>query len=410
MPIPEHIREYVVKLLKDIVSIPTVNPPGEHYEECARLLEKELRSLGFETQLIRIPEDYLDRYYPYAPAHHGHPRYIVLARLGSERPILHFNGHYDVVPPGTGWRYDPFKPVEEEGRIYGRGTTDMKGGIAATIAAFRMLIEEGFRPRGTLEAAFVPDEEAGGAGTRYLVEKGYAKPDHVVIGEPTTSSSITIGHKGLVRGVVRVLGKQVHGSVPWMGENAFLKAAAMVVEFMKSYEPLLRSRRTSAPVKYPEGVYPTINLGGLAESTSRKDNIVPGEFVFSFDRRVIPEEDLDAVIEELKRHLDDAAKKVGARYEVKVLSAVPPSLTPMDSEIVMVAKGCVEERLGIEPSIHMTLGRNDAVFYVRMAGSRAINYGPGVEGTAHTPNEYTTVEELVRVVEVYGCVIRRILG
>ena len=410
MRIPEHILEYAVSTLKKLIATPTVNPPGEHYEECARLLEKELRSLGFETELVRIPEEYLDKYYPYAPAHHGNPRIIVLGRLGSGKPVLHFNGHYDVVPPGTGWSRDPFKPVEENGRLYGRGATDMKGGIAATLAAFKLLMEEGFKPRGVLEAAFVPDEEAGGVGTRYLVEKGGVKPDYVVIGEPTTSGCVTIGHKGLARGIVRVFGKQVHGSIPWLGENAFLKAASLALEFMRFYEPVLKSRRTSAPVKYPEGAHPTINLGGLAESTSKKDNVVPGEFVFSFDRRIIPEEDPEEVVKEMQSYLEKAARSVGARYEFRVLSLVPPSLTPVDSEIVAIARTCVREVLEMEPSVYMTFGRNDAVFYVRMAGSKAINYGPGVEGAAHTPDEYTTIDELAKVVGVYVCMIRRVLG
>ncbi|MET1128833.1 MAG: M20/M25/M40 family metallo-hydrolase, partial [Thermoproteota archaeon] len=278
------------------------------------------------------------------------------------------------------------------------------------VAALRVLVEEGFEPKGTLEVAFVPDEESGGVGTRYLVEKGLAKPDYVVIAEPTTTGSIVVGHKGLARGVVRVYGKQVHGSVPWMGENAFLKAAALALEFSRMYEPVLASRRTQAPVKYPEGAHPTINLGGFAESTSRKDNTVPGEFVFSFDRRIIPEEDPKAVAEELRRFFAEAAERVGVRHEVEIRSLVPPSLTPLDSELVSAARACVGEELGAQPEVYMTMGRNDAVYYVRMVGSHAINYGPGVEFTAHTANEYTTIEEISRSIRVYTCLVKRLLS
>ncbi|MET1127726.1 MAG: succinyl-diaminopimelate desuccinylase, partial [Thermoproteota archaeon] len=116
---PDAAVSYAVELLGKLISIPTVNPPGSNYENCARLLGGELDRLGFEVQLVEIPESYLDEHYPYAPAHRGYPRFIVLGRLGSGRPILHFNGHYDVVPPGTGWARDPFTPAVVDGKVYG---------------------------------------------------------------------------------------------------------------------------------------------------------------------------------------------------------------------------------------------------------------------------------------------------
>ncbi|MEM3983634.1 MAG: M20/M25/M40 family metallo-hydrolase [Sulfolobales archaeon] len=198
----KYVRE-AVALLKDMVSIPTVNPPGEHYLEFADLAKKVLENIGFNVSLIEVPEDFLDRYYPYAPAHRGRPRIIVYAKYGSGKPVLHFNGHYDVVPPGSGWTRDPFTPVEENGRIYGRGTTDMKGGIAAFIAATKSVIDSKESIKGTIEIALVPDEEAGGAGSRYFAVKRLSEPDYVILGEPTTNGIIGIGHKGMIRAMVR---------------------------------------------------------------------------------------------------------------------------------------------------------------------------------------------------------------
>ncbi|MDK2383967.1 MAG: M20/M25/M40 family metallo-hydrolase, partial [Candidatus Korarchaeota archaeon] len=115
--------DVLVKRLSDLVSIPTINPPGEHYEEAAGLLADWLREVGMRTELIMIPEKWLDKHYPYSPAHHGYPRVIVYAYVGNKERALHFNGHYDVVPPGSGWRVtDPFRPVVRDGRMYGRGT------------------------------------------------------------------------------------------------------------------------------------------------------------------------------------------------------------------------------------------------------------------------------------------------
>jgi succinyl-diaminopimelate desuccinylase len=408
--IPKEIEKYTVDLLRDLISIETVNPPGLEYAECANLLGKHLEQLGFHVELVSIPDDYLDKYYPYAPSHRGNPRHIVLARKGAGSPVLHFNGHYDVVPAGAGWKKDPFKSVIEEGRIYGRGSSDMKGGIAAVIGCLKHVADSKLKLGGTIEVAFVPDEESGGAGTRYLVDSKRTKPDYVIIAEPTHPpiGGITIGHKGMVRGVVKVLGKQVHGSKPWQGENAFVKASLLISEFLKEYQPLLNSRATEHPVEFVEGKHPTINLGGYAESLSRKDNIVPGEFTFSFDRRVIPEEDIDEVVKELERFFQSAAQRVGARHEVKVLSAVPASVTALDSKIVSVTSKCVKARLNVDPVATIDPGRNDAVFYKKI-GVEVVNYGPGTD-TNHAPDEYTTIAELTSAVETYTDIIKELLA
>jgi len=399
-----------LKLLAKLVEVPTVNPPGERYEAFAKLAESLLRGMGFSVEVIEVPSDYLDRHYPYAPAHRGYPRYVVLGRYGEGSPALHFNGHYDVVPPGSGWSYEPFKATVVGDRVYGRGTTDMKGGIAAVLVAIESLLKEGFEPRGTIEVALVPDEEAGGVGSRFLAEEVLkAPPDYVVIAEPTTSTMVSIGHKGMVRGVVRVLGRQVHGSTPWLGENAFLAAARLASRFSELYEPILKSRRTSAPVLLPEGTYPTINLGGYAESLSRKDNVVPGEFVFSFDRRLIPEEGVDEVVREIGELLERASRDVGSRYELKVLGSVPPSITPAEAEVVKLVSSCVEAELGVRPTLYLSFGRNDLVYYTNILKAYGVCYGPGVMNVAHTADEYTTIPELESSVRVYRCVTRKAL-
>ncbi|MEM2308498.1 MAG: M20 family metallopeptidase [Sulfolobales archaeon] len=404
----KYVSQAVV-LLKDMVSIPTVNPPGDHYLEFANFAKTVLEKIGFDVSLIEVPEDFLDRYYPYAPAHRGHPRFIVYARYGSGKPVLHFNGHYDVVPPGSGWTRDPFTPVEESGRIYGRGTTDMKGGIAAFIAAAKSIIDSKESLRGTIEVALVPDEEAGGAGSRYFAVKRFSEPDYVILGEPTTNGIIGIGHKGMVRAMVTVYGKQVHGSVPWLGDNAFVKAAKVVTRFLEIYNPLLKTRRTSAPVIYDEGAHPTINIGGYAESTSRKDNIVPGEFRFSIDRRVIPEENVDYVAEELEKLFTRVSEELEVRLKLDVLSKVEPSLTPTDSPLVKAFEACVSRETSETPKLYLELGRNDAVYYTNILGSHAVSYGPGAMNASHTPDEYTTVEELAKSIAVYKCVIESLM-
>jgi succinyl-diaminopimelate desuccinylase len=393
---------YAVEILSEIIRIPTVNPPGLEYKSCADVLSKRLAEIGFEVEVVEIPEEYLDKYYPYSPQHRGYPRLLIYGRRGRGGKVLHFNGHYDVVPPGSGWTKNPFTPVIEGDRIYGRGSTDMKGGIAAIIAALKKIQDQGLGRNLTIEALFVPDEEAGGIGTRYYTEKILRAPDYVVIAEPSTSERLVIGHKGLVRGLVSVYGKQAHGSAPWLGENAFLKASKLALRFMELYEPILASKATNAPVDEERGRHPTINLGGYAESLSKKDNTVPGEFVFSIDRRVIPEENIDHVISELREILKRASEDVGAKHELRILSAVSPSLTPQDSLLVKVSNTCIERILMVRPRISISTGRNDSVYY-RLKGSEVITFGPGVEGIAHMPDEYNSIREISRSIDVYLC-------
>lgn len=158
-----------------------------------------------------------------------------------------------------------------------------------------------------------------------------------------------------------------------------------------------------------KSAHPTINLGGHAESTANKDNIVPGEFIFSFDRRVLPEENLENVISEIKDYFNKAAELVNAKHEIKILNYVPAALTPINSQIVNIAKECIGTLLSLEPRIEISLGRNDAVYYINIAHSQVINLGPGIEKTAHTADEYTEIDELIKIIILYKCIIEKIL-
>ncbi|AHF80989.1 M20 family metallopeptidase [Thermococcus paralvinellae] len=394
---------YALRTLFELVKIPTVNPPGENYERIAKFLQKELENIGFDTELIEVLEEYLDKTYPYSPQHKGKPRFIVYGKIGKGES-LHFNGHYDVVPPGKGWRHNPFSPTIEGNKIYGRGTTDMKGGIATTLAALKYVVENNLI-NCKIEVAFVPDEESGGMGTKYLIEEVKVKPDYVIIPEPTSHRLIGIGHKGFARGIVRVIGRQGHASRPWKAVNAFEKACELVANFLPSYWNLLKNRKTCFPVEDENSAYPSIALGGYAESPAKKDNIIPGEFYFSFDRRIIPEEDAEEVVRELEEYLRNFASKVNVDIEIIVKSLIEASATPIESKIVQITKRAVKNVLGIEPTLMLNAGRYDLVYY-RRVGVEGIAYGPGVGGQAHAVNEYTTVDEIEKVLNVYVEIIK----
>jgi succinyl-diaminopimelate desuccinylase len=399
--------EWGLKVLKDMVAIPTVNPPGEHYREFAGYAREVLESLGLEARVVEVPASYVEKYYPdYAK----YPRYVVYGRYGEGRPVLHFNGHYDVVPPGSGWTKKPFEPVVEGEKLYGRGSSDMKGGIAAFLVALKSLIESRRPIRGSVEVALVPDEEIGGeTGTGYVVRELKARPDYVVIGEPSGSETVWIGHKGAVWALVEVYGRQAHGSTPWLGVNAFEYMVRLAHRLMTEYVPLLDSRKSAYEYDDPRGAKPTVNIGGEVRG-GVKVNVVPGYMAFSIDRRVTPDERLEEAEKELVEFIKKASEGFGeVRVEVKITNRLPPALTDPGSSFVKAVREAAARVLGKEPRLTVCLGGLDMRFYTEV-GIPTVTYGPGLLGVAHVADEYLPLSELEKMSRVYYAIVEKLLA
>jgi succinyl-diaminopimelate desuccinylase len=182
----EDQREALVELTRELVQFPTVNPPGEAYKPCARHLGNRLSHAGFDVSYVRAKGAIGDS--------ERYPRINVIARYQGRGPgpCVHFNGHIDVVEPGHGWTINPFAGIVQGGRLYGRGTCDMKGGIAAAVVALESVLAAGIKFDGALEVSGTVDEESGGyAGVAYLAGQGrFSRPqvDHVIIPEPSPST------------------------------------------------------------------------------------------------------------------------------------------------------------------------------------------------------------------------------
>ncbi|MCE4603474.1 MAG: M20 family metallopeptidase [Aeropyrum sp.] len=391
--------EYSVDILKKLISIPTVSPAGEHYEEAASLLARELESLGFEVDIARVPKDYQESRCRHASEN---PRFVVYAWRG-EGPSLHFNGHYDVVPGGPGWSVtEPFKPVIRDGRLYGRGAIDMKGGIAAAMGAFKALSEAGAWPEGLrVEAAFVPDEEIGGeCGTGYLVDGMGVKPDYVVLPEPSGLDAPWHGHRGILWLRVRVRGRTAHASTPWNGRNAFMLAAALALDLQQAVAPLYASRRSKYRIVPEDAAMPTVSLGGEAGVPGGgKANQVPGEFEFTIDRRLIPEERVSEVRREFEGLLRWLSVKRGIEYGVEeIISAEPAINEPGELYEALKRAAALEGREVGEPVV--CPGGLD-MWYYTVRGSKALAYGPRGE-LAHAPDEHIELDELRFLVGVFA--------
>ncbi|HHL42942.1 MAG TPA: acetylornithine deacetylase/succinyl-diaminopimelate desuccinylase family protein, partial [Hellea balneolensis] len=254
-------KDELVALAADLIRIPTINPPGENYRPCAEFIGERLRSKGFATQYIR-GEGTLgdcDQY----------PRINVIGRHEGKVPgkCVHFNSHIDVVEVGKGWSVDPFAGVIQDGRLYGRGACDMKGGLAASIIAVEALIEMVPDLPGALEISGTVDEESGGhGGVAYLAEIGYfssPRVDHVIIPEPLNVDRVCIGHRGVWWAEIETLGRIAHGSMPFLGDCAIRHMGALIARIERDLIPKLQQKTTEMPVVPKPANASTLNFNSL---------------------------------------------------------------------------------------------------------------------------------------------------
>ena len=408
----EEARDEITAFTGELIRIPTVNPPGENYRECAALLGERLESEGFEVTYDDPPASACP------PGSDRYPRRNVIGRLGTGPRRLHLNGHLDVVPAGEGWTGDPFAGEVRDGAVWGRGASDMKGGVAAALFAVVALRRAGARLGGVLEISGTVDEETGGqAGVGWLAETGQIAPDTdaVIIPEPFGSRRVCIGHRGVYWFRVVAEGEVAHGSMPFLGRNAITDLAPLLEDIRTDWATELAARRTSLPV-VPEGARAaTINVnsirGGQAGAGVESPQ-VPDRAEVVVDRRFLPEEGGEAVREEVARRVAAcAAREPGRRYRIKDLLFVPPVRTPPGSLATEAVRYGVRAALGADVEEVASPGTYDHKHVARIAGvPHCVAYGPGTLELAHRPDEHCPVEELVRSTGVIALAAAAVLG
>ena len=411
----ERRREELVALCRELVRVPTVNPPGAHYRDCAELLGRWLRPLGFETRLLRAegtPGD-CERW----------PRINLIARRegGRPGPCVHFNGHLDVVPAGEGWTVDPWAGELRDGRIYGRGSCDMKGGIAAAVVAVAALLETWPDFPGAIEVSGTADEESGGfGGVAWLARRGFfSRPrvDHVIIPEPLDVDRVCIGHRGLWWAEVETRGRIAHGSMPFLGDCAIRHMSAFVERLERELVPRLAARRTRMPVVPEAARASTLNLiavhGGQPEDhEGLPSSCVADSCRLVIDRRYLIEEDPAEVEGEIRAILERLAReRPGFSYRLRELQAVRPVLADRDQPVPRAVASALREVLGREPAFVCSPGTYDQKHISRIGGLEdCVAYGPGILDLAHQPDEFVAVEDMVTAAKVMALATLRLLG
>jgi len=411
----ESKREELISFTQDLVRIPTINPPGKDYIKCAELLGNRMAKSGFSLtyeRAINSPGD-SDRY----------PRHNVIARIEGQHsgPCIHFNGHLDVVVPGRGWTVDPFEGLVQDGKIYGRGTCDMKGGLSAAVIAVEAILEENIHFPGAIEISGTVDEETGGyGGVAFLAEKGFfSKPrvDHVIIPEPLNVDRVCLGHRGAWWAEVETFGRIAHGSMPFFGDSAIRHMSAFLELLESRLFPALDKKKTSMPV-VPEGAKrSTLNLqsvhGGEAESFDGMPSpCVPDSCRLIIDRRFLIEENIEEVKAEVTSLLDELAdSRLNFRYQIRDIMEFLPTMTDADAPVVQAVSSALKNILGKTPEHIISPGTYDQKHIARIGHLHdCIAYGPGILDLAHQPDEYIVIDDMVTAAKVMAASTLELLG
>lgn len=410
-------RDDLTALCQDLIRIPTLNPPGENYREICDFLDQRLSKSGFQTELVRAEGAIGDT--------EKYPRWNIVARRDGVRDgeCVHFNSHIDVVEVGRGWTFDPFAADVSDGKVYGRGTCDMKGGLAASIVAAEAFIAICPEFAGAIEISGTADEESGGfGGVAYLAEKGFFSPErvqHVIIPEPLNKDRICLGHRGVWWAEIETYGEIAHGSMPFLGDCAVRHMGDVMREMEDNLFPELAKKRTDMPV-VPEGArQSTLNINSIhggeneqpADYTGLPSPCVPDSCRMVIDRRFLIEEDIDEVQEEIHQILRAVKeRRASFSYDVRELQRVLPTMTEKSAPVVQTVARAIGDVMGADPQYVVSPGTYDQKHIDRIGRLKnCIAYGPGILDLAHKPDEYIGIDDMVDSAKVMALSLLELL-
>lgn len=368
-------------LVRELVLIPSVTPADGG---CQDLLAARLEACGFDCQRM-----------PFADVSN------LWARHGDDSPLFCFAGHTDVVTPGDrdSWESDPFIPAIRDGNLYGRGTVDMKGGLAAMMIAAESFIDEHRSFNGSLAFLITSDEEGRAEnGTRKVIEtlsRRGEKIDWCVIGEPSSSDTpgdvIRVGRRGSLTGEITVLGTQGHVAYPEFADNPVHKLARILGQ-------LADTVWDDGSQDFPATTLQVVNL----QSGTGADNVIPAEAAATFNLRYSPVWNA----EQLRKRIDSIAQKHAHEYQIRWHLSGEPFLCK-DGALLRATIGAINQVCGEAPQLSTGGGTSDGRF-IAPSGADVIELGL-INATAHKTNECTSIEHLDILTELYDNILRRML-
>jgi acetylornithine deacetylase/succinyl-diaminopimelate desuccinylase family protein len=375
-------KKDLVELTTRLIQISTENPPGNE-KVAAQFLKPILSKMGFKIKTVLSPK--------------GRWNLAAEKRWGRGGRTLIFNGHLDVVPAGdpSRWKYPPFQGKLSKGRIYGRGASDMKSGIASFIHALSVIDLSKIKlHQGGAILHLVSDEESHGhQGMGFLTRRGGIQGDAALVGEPTDLQPV-IAQKGALWLRISTLGKSAHGSRPHLGVNAIEKMTKLM------------ERLNSIPLEkeHPLLGKPTLGIGTIQGGT--KINIVPDRCEIEVDRRMLPGEKKEEVLGELKAIMDSLqSQDPFFQYRMEEIDFAEPSEVNPEEEIVKMGVEAIQEVMGTKPSLRAFSGFTDSRFYINQCNIPALIFGPGGTDQSHTTDESVEVDALLHAAHIYGLIL-----
>lgn len=392
-------QDEILEFTRALVAVPTENPPGRSYHACMQVLAGKLGELGIEHRVYEVPAP------AEAPDGESLPRYCLLGFHGTGSNTLYFHGHYDVVPAASP---DQFNPTVRDGCLYGRGSSDMKSGLAAMIYAVKALKDCGVKLGGRIGLVLVPDEETGGVfGSQYLAGQGLLGVDGIgmLLPEPT-SGVIWNANRGALSLRVTIKGKPAHVGLHYQGVNAF-EHMLVVANALLELKAELEQRQTAFQIE-PEAARRSILLLGGQVSGGSNFNLVPAQCSFTVDRRINPEEDY-AVEKGRLLALFERLRGEGIALEVEILQEGASAGVPVDDPLAQALAESAASVLGRRPAFELCPGLLELRFYTRL-GVPAFAYGPGLLEVSHGPQEYVRLQDVFDTSAIYALTAARRLG
>ena len=379
--------EAVVELTRRLVRVRSVNDPGGTGAErdAAAVVEEVMRSFGWEPVVEEV-----------AP---GRPNVVaVIEGGGGPGPHLMFEGHTDVVTEGAAeaWTVDPYGAELRDGRIWGRGSADMKSGVAAMLHAVKAVQDHGPFP-GRITVGALCDEEGMMLGAKHFAASAAARGvDGVIVCEPEAGEVCAVA-KGAVRYRVDLRGRMAHGAMPQEAANP-LPVLAAVVTGAGGLQS--RLQQAHAPHEHLGEVYvtPTVAVGGSIEQA----NVIPATAVVAIDVRTIPGVDHERLHDDVRSLVAEAVEGTGVTARVTIVDDRPPVDTPVEHPVVACLVEAHQTVTGERPAYGGVPGTTDGTILTRDADLATVVYGPGGKWIAHQADEYVEVDEVVQASRVYA--------
>ncbi|MEA1939663.1 MAG: M20 family metallopeptidase [Candidatus Caldatribacteriota bacterium] len=364
-------KEELVEFLQKLIQINSENPPGNE-SKIAHFIKEFLSSNDIDSEIVQLEEG----------------RDSLVAKIpGKEERNIAFCGHLDTVRVKEEyWEKPPFQGLIENDRMYGRGTSDMKGGVAAMIYAAILLKRRGIIPQKTILLALTADEEWGYRGAKDLTNKGYFnQTDFLIITEPSTLQ-VSCGEKGELWISAKFYGKSAHGSTPEVGVSSVIPGSELIMEVTGQYKKIFKTDYFWGKTSMNIGQF----HGGV------QVNIVPNYSEIQFDFRVISEEDKEKAIELIKKTGEDIAEKYNVRFEEEVFNYKHPIFTdPKNPYIQKFIKTA-----GVDEAV-ITRYCTDGATIIPEKKIPFTIYGPGDIAQAHQNDEYIELKSLYQSVDTF---------